>query len=503
MKRNFLTLFAVALMVFAGCSEKFDEGNGNNGDDKKPATEFTLEASTESVVLDPSKESATAVTFTWTTGSNFGTGSAIEYVWEIAAADSEYEDGYKEELGRNITSKTFAVGELNNYLRTNLLAMDGEEETYKVRVSAIVAGSDVEQADEVTFTATTYEPFTGELYMIGSATTGGWSLDNATALTLEGNGVFTYTGRLNSGDFKFVTSKQDFWPGYVRDGSADNEWTMKYFAAQPTDEEDLKFELKNGGTYTITADVINLTVKVDESEAILPAFSSLFFVSEGHDWSFQPMYQSATDPFIFRYNGTINAGDFKFGTAEGSWENMYKAPSEEEGSLDFENSDKTWETSATFVAGFDPDYKWKINDTQGGKAYKIYLNITDGEETMKIWQFEPYEHIWLVGSATTLGWSLDDIEASTAQTMTLKDPANPYVFTWTGTLNDGELKFSCDLKKDWNGYWIKATKADEPFSGLNNAPCILETGGNDYKWKVTAGTYTITIDTLNETITIG
>ena len=86
--------------------------------------------------------------------------------------------------------------------------------------------------------------------------------------------------------------------------------------------------------------------------------------------------------------------------------------------------------------------------------------------------------------------------------MTLKSADNPYVFTWTGVLKDGELKFSCDLQKDWNGYWSKATRADEPFTNLNNSRCLLETGGNDYKWNVTAGTYTITIDTLYETITI-
>lgn len=501
MKKYLLTLLAASLYIFAGC-EKAPEGDNGN-DDKTPTTEFSLEASTDAVELDASKEGVTAITFSWTSGSNFGTGSAIEYVWEITSeADAEYKEAYKEELGRGVTSRSFKIGELNNYLRTNLLAMDGAEETYRVRVSAVVAGSDADQSDEVTFTATTYEPFTGELYLIGSASPGGWSLDAAPEFELVGNGLFTYTGRLNSGDFKFVTSRTEFWPGYVRDITADDQWTMKYFAAQPEDELDAKFKLAAGGTYTITADVINLKVTVEESEAILPPFSNVYFVSGGNDWKFEPMYADPANPFVFRYNGVIKAGEFKFGTAEGNFENMYKAPSAEEGVLDFNNSDQSWETAASFVAGFDPDYKWTLDSDQGNKAYKIYLDITEGEEMMKIWQFTPYEHLWLVGSATPLGWSLDDIEASTSQTMTLKSADNPYVFTWTGALKDGELKFSCDLQKDWNGYWIKATRADEPFTNLNNARCLLETGGNDYKWNVTAGTYTITIDTLYETITI-
>ena len=501
MKRNLFAFIAVAACMLAGCEKAQENGEDGTGGGNDSA--FELETSTEAVVLDSSKEGATAVTFTWTSGSNFGTGSAIEYVWEITtASDADYEDAYREELGRNITSRSFAVGELNNYLRTHLLAMDGVEETYKVRVSSIVAGSDVDQSDEVTFKATTYEPFTGELYLLGSASPAGWSLDNAPALELQGSGIFTFTGRLNKGDFKFVTSRANFWPGYVRDGDADDNLTLKYFAAEPDEALDLKFELENGGTYTITVDVINLTVKIEEAEGIVPAFSEMYFVSGGNDWAFEKMYADPTNPFVFRYNGIVKAGEFKFGTSKGSWENMYKAPTAEEGVLDFNNSDKTWETGASFVGGFDPDYKWNLTEAQGGKPYKIYLDITDGEESMKIWQFAPYEHLWLVGDSTPLQWSLDDIEASDSQTMKLKDADNPYVFTWTGALNNGELKFSCDLQKDWGGFWVKATRTDEPFGGQNKAQCILETGGNDYKWKVTAGTYTITIDTLNETITV-
>ena len=505
MKKIFSIFSAALCLTMVGCDEDPigpDTPNGGGNENTPSAAEFKVEADTEEVVLDSSSESLTAITFTWSTGSNFGTGSAINYVWEIAEVDDDYTDGYKEDLGRNVTERSFGVGELNNYLRTNLLAIDGEPTTYKVRVSAVVAGSDVEQSDEVTFTATTYEPFTGELYMIGGAVTTGWSLDLAPAFELQGSGVFTWTGRMNSGDFKFVTNRTDFWPGYVRDGSDPTGMTLKYFAAQPSDGEDLKFNLAAGGTYTITVDVLNLTLKIEEAEGEYAKFDKLYFVSEGNSWSFLPMYQDVIDPFIFRYNGVINAGGFKFGTAEGSWENMYKAPTAEDCVLDFNNSDKTWETGAELVTGFEPDFKWNVSAEQAGKAYKVALNITESEETMTIWQFDGFEALWLVGDATQLGWSLDDIEKSEAQKMTLKDPSNPYVFTWTGALNNGELKFSCDLQKDWGGNWFHSTRADEPFGGQNNSACPLYKGGSDYKWKVTAGTYTITIDTLNETITV-
>lgn len=125
-------------------------------------------------------------------------------------------------------------------------------------------------------------------------------------------------------------------------------------------------------------------------------------------------------------------------------------------------------------------------------------------------EFHPYEGIWLVGDATPNGW---DLSNATAMTKT-----SDYVFTWTGQLNAGELKFTCDKQSDWNGAWFMCAAGSdvEPtgqteqalFIDKSSASCKaqyldLNVGDVDQKWKITqSGTYTITLDQLHETVTI-
>lgn len=125
--------------------------------------------------------------------------------------------------------------------------------------------------------------------------------------------------------------------------------------------------------------------------------------------------------------------------------------------------------------------------------------------------FTPYTTIWMVGDATPAGWSIDNATA-------LQATESPYVFTWTGTLNAGELKFTCDKRNDWNGAWFLCAagndkeptgqtekmlfidKSDEEFK---NQYLDINVGDIDQKWKITqSGTYTITLNQLVETVSI-
>ena len=126
-------------------------------------------------------------------------------------------------------------------------------------------------------------------------------------------------------------------------------------------------------------------------------------------------------------------------------------------------------------------------------------------------EFTPYAGMWLVGDAAPGGWSLDVAEPMT------QDPSNPYVMTWTGTLNTGELKFTCDKKSDWMGAWFmpavngsaptgqeeKMLFIDKSDDNLKAQYLEVEINNVDNKWKIAeAGTYKITLNQLTETITI-
>lgn len=97
------------------------------------------------------------------------------------------------------------------------------------------------------------------------------------------------------------------------------------------------------------------------------------------------------------------------------------------------------DTEMVFVKGFDPDNKWVLKDAECGKAYKICVDIRAGKERMMMSEFVPYEMIYMVGDAAPAGWSIGD-----ATPMQATD--NPYVFTWQGVLNVGELKLTCDKR---------------------------------------------------------
>jgi hypothetical protein len=246
-------------------------------------------------------------------------------------------------------------------------------------------------------------------------------------------------------------------------------------------------------------------VNIVMADGETPAFDNLYFVGQPTGWGFVKMKKDPLDPFLFRYSRYFAQGDggeFKFGTSEGAWENMLKATQQ--------NAPYT-DTSMAFIKGYDPDNKWFLKDSETGKAYKICVDIRSNKERMMMREFTPYEMIYLVGDATANGWDLGN-----ATPMVATD--DPYVFTWTGNLNTGEVKFSCDKKSDWNGAWfMNASGNDVAPTGEVEQTLFIDKssdyfkaqyldfsiGDVDQKWKITsAGRYTITLNQLDETISI-
>ena len=483
MKRIFLQTALLLTVLCAGaCSEELTETS-------KGETPLALTASQTEILLDERQYATTALSLTWTTGTNYGTGNAIDYTLEIAPAEAEYTDGVTIEAGRRVYAQSYTTEELNDLLRGEFAAAAGVAAEYKARVTARVAADERTQQSEIRFTATPYEPVTETLYLIGDATSTGWSVDAPEALKRSQPGLFTWTGNLKAGELKFITTQGAFLPSYNRDATADDEWTLVYRDAD--DQPDEKFTIAEAGGYALTVDLLNLTLEIETADVNTPPFSRIDFVSEANSWSFEPMTQDPVNPFIFRYGAEIGNGQFKFGTAEGSWENMYKT--------DVDNSDYT-HTTVVFVSGFDPDNKWLLYADTPNKSYKIALDITPDAESMVMTEFTPYEQIWMIGDATPNGWSLDDATP-------LQKGEDDYTFIWTGTLASGELKFTCDCQSDWNGAWFMASEENKVFEAGSETICFVdkqlaENASVDRKWKVSAGNYTIVLNQLTETMTV-
>ncbi|MDR0938544.1 MAG: SusF/SusE family outer membrane protein [Mediterranea sp.] len=485
-----IAALAAGIMALAACSD-----NGYMELDKG-FTPLALTADATDLALNEAAHADNALQLSWTTGTNYGTGNRIAYTLELADAGSNFAAPYKVvDAATQTYSRTWTTEQLNNLVRENFgsgtLALEA-------RVTAVVAGVDETQTATATLNITTYTPVTATLYLLGDAAPNGWNADNATEMTRKDNGLFTWTGNLAVGEFKLITTKGSFLPSYNK--GADGKLTLRTDDSQPDD----KFAIDEAYTYTVTANLLTGEITIAKSEGEQPRFDQVYFVGNPNGWGFTPMTRDALDPFLFRYGqffATGKGGEFKFGTANGSWENMFKAT--------VPNAPYT-DASVSFVSGFDPDNKWYLQDGECEKAYKICLDTRDGKERMLMSEFIPYPMIYLVGDAAPAGWDLANATPMTAG-------SDAYTFTWTGALKAGELKFSADKQSDWNGAWfmpvtngIAPAGTTEPMLFIDKSSDALKAqyldtsiGDLDLKWKIAdAGTYTITLNQLEETVTI-
>ncbi len=469
-----VALFSFLLLGWA-CT---DEGNTEYNKGDQP---LEINASKESVELDALNPNSEAVKFIWTSGTNSGSGLAIEYVFQLDRQDGNFENGISVDMGRNVYEKLYKNEELNDLITGKFGVAPNTETIFQYRITAnLASGKEETQVSPLrTINIKSHKPVTKTLYLIGDATPNGWSAEDATEMKPVTNTpkAFSWTGNLSAGEFKLITTLGEFLPSYNR-GENDTKLVLRESDADP----DNKFIITEGGTYTIKVNLISMAISITRGEG--PEFTELWFVGNPTSWNFKPMTVNPLDPFVFHYNDDLSAGgEFKIGTAEGNWDAVFFRPGINEQPEGTNLDVDKW-------AG-DPDYKWNIP----GGVYKIKLDIRDMK--IDIIPFIPFAMIYLVGDASPNGW---DIVNATPMTAT----SDPYKFTWTGRLNIGELKFTLDKQDDWNGAWFTAGEADKnPTGDVEQMIYNYPGAGVDYKWRIPeAGTYTIELDQLKETVII-
>ncbi|WP_110311197.1 SusF/SusE family outer membrane protein [Dysgonomonas alginatilytica] len=468
---SLLTLFS---LFFFSCTDE------NDTEYNKGNQPLEVKASSENIELDAVNPETNALTISWTSGSNQGTNSVISYTYQMDVQGKNFEKGLTLDLGQNIYEKVYKNEELNDLLISWGIVPETEV-VVDVRVKATVASDAIEPAmsNIQTIKIKTHKPITKSLYLIGDATPNGWSADNATEMTPIRNTPkgFTWTGRLKAGKFKFITTSGEFAPSYNK--GADD--TKLYLRENGDDPYDKQFEITEGGNYKITLNLASLAIYIEKTEGA--EFTELWFVGNPTGWSFKPMTVDPLDPFVFHYNDNLSAGgEFKIGTVSGSWDAAFLRP---------ETNGAGIEATKVVKWAGDPDNKWNIP----GGVYKIALDTR--EMKINIVPFTPYTMIYLVGDASANGWDIGNATAMSAGD-------TPYKFKWSGSLNTGELKFTCDKQSDWNGAWFTATQGDMPANGqLQQMVFTAKGAGLDYKWKITeGGSYTIEFDQLKETVII-
>lgn len=493
-KNHILTVFAGSLLLAGACTDN-DYMELDKGQDV-----LTLVASQAAEVLEESTHGSEAITLTWSTGTNYGSGNRISYTLELAPAGTAFADSY---VAVNQETQVYSWNtnqeNLNALLLDKFGGAEGQSTTLEARVTARVNGRSEVQTATVSFSATPYTPVSSTLYLVGDATPNGWDASHATEMKRTDNGQFIWEGNLLPGSFKFLTTLGEWIPSYNK--GEDGKMVLR----QSFDEPDEQWQITESHYYKVKVNLLTLELTFEQTDGEAPRFDNLYFVGQPTGWGFVPMQKDPLDAFLFRYGRFFDnggGGEFKFGTSEGAWENMLKATQA--------NAPYT-DSSMEFVSGYDPDNKWFLQESETGKAYKICVDIRSDRERMMMREFTPYEMIYLVGDASPCGWDLGN-----AMGMTATD--SPFVFTWTGTLSTGELKFSCDKRSDWNGAWLMnaygngveptgevehALFIDKSDSYLKDQYLEINIGDIDNKWRImSAGTYTITVNQLEETVSI-
>ena len=446
--------------------------------------ELKLSASNQEVVLDERKPNEN-LTFKWTTGTNKGTGAAISYVLQIDKEGNNFATPLDYQMGKNVFTYSLNWATLNSILLNTFGVQPGATQKIEARIIATVSNQNVEkQISKVVVNITTFVPVSSQLYMVGSATSVGWNVSSAVPMTLSTSqpGTFVYQGPLNSGSFKLPVNRDGCWCQDFYTKSATDDTKMVHNIGGSG--QDLQWQISRAGQYKVTADLLNLTIKIET--IVGPPFTQIFIVGDASPsgWDIdnpKAFTQSQTNPFIFTYEANLTTGSFKIlAGAKGNWCGEWYRPLTDGQALSATTVDQN--------SGCSVDNKWNVTSGDVGR-YKIELNTANNTISIK------KVNLYIIGDGGPNGWNI-----GTPTPMTYSNGN----YTYNGPLNAGEFKIS-KFKGDWcDGDWINAATSNQNIlngSYIGTHAC----DGPDNKWKLQsgdAGNYQISINLDSQSMTI-
>ena len=210
-----------------------------------------------------------------------------------------------------------------------------------------------------------------------------------------------------------------------------------------------------------------------------PISNTLYIIGSAapHGWSAdqaEEMKPVEGTPKAFAWSGRLSAGEIKFITTKSQFIPSYGKGSNNNElhfrKTDADNSDEKFTIAESGV------YTVKVN------LINLTISITKGEAP-------EYTELWFVGEPTS--WSF--------KKMTV-DPTDPFVFHYNADLgNGGEFKIGTK-EGDWSAVFFRP-KENNTAEG-SDLPVKKWAGDPDYKWKISAGTYKITLNTRTMKIDI-
>lgn len=409
-----------------------------------PYEDLVLVASTTSVICAAATSSEVGVSFTWSpTFSGFD--GVIDYQFQYAVAGTDFVS--PTEIDVTSFTHSFTQLELNMIALANGVNA-GEEGTLEYRIRATNELGTVHYSNVASVAITTYVAY-NSIGLIGDATPGGWDVDTDMHRP-DASKPSEWVATLYLEGGKSVKFRQgDAWD--INWGSAD------FPTGTGTTDNAPNIPVASSGYYKVEFDAGSGAYNFTQLSPAVHSFVSLIGAQTGWGSDIADLTKDPANDYIWSGTVTLAPGELKF-RADHDWGT---------------NWGTSFGTAATSLSGYSEKDGGNMEIVTAGD-YFVYINIATGEYLFgKADKSVPYLDLGIIGDSTPGGWDSD--------TNLISNPHNPYKWSGTVILVDGEGKFRAD--DDWADNW-----GDDTFpEGVGTA------GGPNIP--VTGGTYFITFNT--------
>uniref|UniRef100_UPI003F6A9812 hypothetical protein n=1 Tax=Polaribacter sp. TaxID=1920175 RepID=UPI003F6A9812 len=323
-----------------------------------------------------------------------------------------------------------------------------------------------------------------QLWVVGAgAVDAGWGWGSPVKISCTGTGKYEGNINLTNDSFRFFTVEGDWgsgrnFPFYGNDG-----YTIDSRLEDALDgDNNFKF---NGtpGEYGLTIDTVAKTITLTDPISFC-AFDQLWLVGAatpgGWGWD-APTALPCVGAGLYSGEVTFTNEAFRFFTAEGDWGSGLNFPY---------YVGEGYTIDGNFEDAMDGDNNFSYIGTPG----TVTLTIDTNKKSIYIGSEKNCENdqLWLVGAATPGGWGWD---APTA----LPCSGNG-VYSGEVTLTNEAFRFFT-VEGDWGTGLNFPYYVGEGYTIDSNFEDAMD-GDNNFSFIGTAGTFALTVDTVNKTITI-
>ena len=338
------------------------------------------------------------------------------------------------------------------------------------------------------------EPEINVLYMIGTAVDTGWDLASATSFT-GADGILTWEGELKANqDFRMTLSNlTDCWfPSIcLQKGTqtavyceTQEDWDTGNYEHFKVEQDGVyKIEINVSDLEAITYTITYVGAGSAEPEPEQPSVNPDYFVQELYllgpatsaGWSLAAMESFTYDDGIWTWEGNLAAGEFRFQTQKVDFVPALMMGAEEGKLVYVTTYDEAGANPHLSVAEAGT-YRIVVD---GRSAESLTYTITDiSEDSVNPEDF--VQELYLLGPATSAGWSLAAMESFTY---------DDGIWTWEGNLAAGEFRFQTQ-KVDF----VPALMMGAEEGKLVYVTTYDEAGANPHLSVAEAGTYRIVVD---------